>query len=263
MSAIQEAMQSDYYYSFGRIKALETKLIPKARMGELARARSVQEVLAHLEETEYTHYLSQARTIEDFEGELSEAVERAYALCGRISPETWVVEIFRIRREFECYKRDMRADRKLPEEIGRLIEGKNLFETDLTLDREMFSRILGMSKDEEIKTLIRKEIDLQNLLALERARENGEKFAAFIEGGNLPDEPLSETEYPSLLNAKTHAEREKSCRDFLLDEAKKLAAEKMASPAVVFAYLLEKEKEVSGLSAIIKSKVMGLDWVPT
>ncbi len=257
MSAIQEAVQSDYYYSFGRIKALETKLIPKARMEELTRAKSVQDVLSHLEETEYTHYLSQAKKIEDFEGEFSEAVERAYALCEKISPETWVVEIFRVRREFEKYKRDVRAGQKLSEDIGRLVEERNIFEADVALDREMFARILGMAKDGEIRTLINKEIDLQNLLASGRARENGEKFAAFIEGGLL-----SETEYPFLLNAKTHVEKENLCRYFLLNEAKKLAADQMASPAIVFAYLLEKEGEALRLSAIIKSKLMGLEEVP-
>lgn len=264
MSAVQEAAQSDYCYSFGRIKAIETKLIPKARMGELARARTVQEVLAHLEETEYTHHLSQARTIEDFEGELSDAVERAYALCEKISPEAWIVEIFRVRREFEGYKRDARAGRKPPGEIGRLVEGKNTFEADMTLDSDMFSRILGMANDEELKAIIRKEIDLQNLLALGRAKECGEKFEGFIGGGFLSNEEIQraeKSEYSFVLGAGAHAERERLCREFLLGEAKKLSMERMASAAVIFAYLLEKEKEVLELSAIIKAKIIGLEGV--
>jgi len=244
-------MQEDYYYSFGRIKALETKLIPRVRMEELARARSVQEVLAHLEETEYTHYLAQARTMEEFEREFLEAVERTYALCEKMVPEKWIVGILTVRKEFESYKQALRNRQPLPEELTRLVEGKDFFGADLALDREMFSRIVGMAKDADVSTLVRKEIDLCNSRSLVRAKENGEKFDAWIGGGLLSREELERGGMP--------AASEKEAMNLLLAEAKRLALEKMDSPMTVYSFLLEKETEALELSAIIKSKIMGLE----
>lgn len=94
-----------YAYPMGHSKARGTRLIPKKHMMEFAALEDLKALLKGLEDTDYGPFLTRARA----SGRYEEAIEKALSaelddMAKVLAEKRWVVEIFRIKYNFNNFK---------------------------------------------------------------------------------------------------------------------------------------------------------------
>ncbi|MCX7904282.1 MAG: V-type ATP synthase subunit C [Caloramator sp.] len=211
--------------SIARVKALETKMLDKAKFEALIEAKDFNEAVRMLQDTVYSNY-----DIRDFEVGLKKALEDLYSEMRKISPSKEVVDFLAARYDAHNIKTLIKAKfssfeyERLLYNIGTIpldslkfmikdenfrdlspilrscIEGaigeykanKNPQAIDITIDKGIIKymfEIAEKSKLEYLLKIIKIMIDMTNIKAFIRIRvqdRERELFRkVFIEGGNI------------------------------------------------------------------------------
>lgn len=87
-----------------RIRALETKLLDKAKIDKIIDSSSSEDALKILSETEYSNYMSKINRPEDYEILLSGELKRVYNLMYSLSPEKNIINIMALRYDYHNIK---------------------------------------------------------------------------------------------------------------------------------------------------------------
>ncbi|HYF83229.1 MAG TPA: V-type ATP synthase subunit C [Clostridia bacterium] len=96
--------ENKYLYSVTRIRALETKLLDKAKIERMIEARNADEIIKILNETEYGSSISEMKDIEDYETVLSKELSKTYELLREISPVPELTNLFSFRYDIQNLK---------------------------------------------------------------------------------------------------------------------------------------------------------------
>lgn len=87
-----------------RLKALETRLLDKAKFDRMIDASSAQEVLKVLQETEYANVMHSVKRAEDYEVILSSELKRVYQFIYNISPVKELVDVMATKYDYHNLK---------------------------------------------------------------------------------------------------------------------------------------------------------------
>lgn len=94
----------DYAQAVSRLRALETKLLDKAKFDRMIDSSSAEDALKILLESEYTSSSSSIKRGEDYELLLSEELKKLYALMYKVSPEPLLVDIMTLKYDYHNMK---------------------------------------------------------------------------------------------------------------------------------------------------------------
>lgn len=86
--------ENKYLYAVTRIRALETKLLDKAKIERMIEAKNAEEVIKVLYETDYAGSISEMNGIEDYETVLSKEVAKTYGIIREVTPTPELTDIF-------------------------------------------------------------------------------------------------------------------------------------------------------------------------
>jgi len=123
--------ENKYLYSVTRIRALETKLLDKAKIERMIEAKNAEEVIKVLNESEYGSSISEMKGIEDYESIISKELSKTYELLSEISPVPELTNLFLFRYDIQNLKTLLKSS-YLDEENDELlssigtISGQNL-----------------------------------------------------------------------------------------------------------------------------------------
>ena len=107
--------EKDYAYAVGRIRALETKLLPEILIDRLMNSAGVYEAMQVLVETDY----GVSGHENDYEIPIEEELVRVYQLLQQLAPEARVLEVFRFKWDLHNLKLLMAAGGlKKPSRLG-------------------------------------------------------------------------------------------------------------------------------------------------
>jgi V/A-type H+-transporting ATPase subunit C len=102
--------RSIYAYAYGRIKALETKLLDKSRIERMVSAGSAIEVIRILNETDYSLFIDDVEVaVDKFDVMLNKALKTMYEDIRRFSPEPELTDLFRVEHDFHNLKVVLKA----------------------------------------------------------------------------------------------------------------------------------------------------------
>ncbi|MGE5630232.1 MAG: V-type ATP synthase subunit C [Caulobacteraceae bacterium] len=96
--------ENKYLYSVTRVRALETKLLDKAKIERMVDAKNADEVIKILYETDYAGSISEMKGIEDYETVLSKELSKTYEVMREISPAPELTDIFLFRYDIHNLK---------------------------------------------------------------------------------------------------------------------------------------------------------------
>ena len=96
--------ENKYLYSVTRIRAMETKLLDKAKIERMIDARNADEIIKILSETEYGSSISEMKDIEDYETIISKELSKTYELLREISPVPELTNLFSLRYDIQNLK---------------------------------------------------------------------------------------------------------------------------------------------------------------
>jgi V/A-type H+-transporting ATPase subunit C len=100
-----------YGFAVGRVRVLETRLVPPSTYERLIDARSLAEQCRILTETLYGDYLETARSAEDVERGLDAALADLYtSFLGQANLPASFMAFFLVRRQFEDLKARLKAE---------------------------------------------------------------------------------------------------------------------------------------------------------
>lgn len=114
--------ENKYLYSVTRIRALETKLLDKAKIERMIEAKNAEEVIKILYETEYASSISEIKSAEDYETVLSKELSRTYELLKEISPVPELTNLYLLRYDIHNLKTLLKSS-YLGEENDELLSG--------------------------------------------------------------------------------------------------------------------------------------------
>lgn len=95
-------MTEQYAHAVGRVRAKEPRLLDKTKIDNMAEARSADEALKVLGETEYSDYLASLASIHEFDKALELELHRVYREMRQFAPE--LVGIFARRFDYHNLK---------------------------------------------------------------------------------------------------------------------------------------------------------------
>jgi V/A-type H+-transporting ATPase subunit C len=90
-----------YAYAVGRIRAMETRLLDRGKIDRMVEAKSAEEALKVLGESEYAEYLTDLGSVHQFEKILDAELRRIYLDLRKISPDTEIIGLF--ARKFDYH----------------------------------------------------------------------------------------------------------------------------------------------------------------
>ncbi|MEA4849354.1 MAG: V-type ATP synthase subunit C [Clostridiaceae bacterium] len=148
--------ENKYLYSVTRIRALETKLLDKAKIERMIEARNADEIIKILYETEYASSISEMKSIEDYESVLSKELSNTYKLLSEISPVPELTNLFQLRYDVHNLKTLLKSsyldeeNDELLSEIGTMpiqqlkgmVKDKNFSDLDPIM-RECIEEVVG------------------------------------------------------------------------------------------------------------------------
>ena len=148
--------ENKYLYSVTRIRALETKLLDKAKIERMIEARNADEIIKILYETEYANSISEMKSVEDYESVLSKELSNTYKLLSEISPVPELTNLFQLRYDIHNLKTLLKSsyldeeNDELLSEIGTIpvqqlkgmVKDKNFVDLDPVL-RKCVEEVVG------------------------------------------------------------------------------------------------------------------------
>jgi V/A-type H+/Na+-transporting ATPase subunit C len=121
------AKNERYAYAVGRIRAMETRLLDRAKIERMVEAKNADEALKVLGETEYGDYLAELESVHGYEDMLDKELRRVYLELRRISPEPELINIFALKFDyhnlkviFKAHKMGEKRDDLLAAEVGNI-----------------------------------------------------------------------------------------------------------------------------------------------
>lgn len=90
-----------YAYAVGRVRAMEAKLLDRGKIDRMVEAKSAEEALKVLGETEYAGYLTELGSVHDYERLLDSELSRVYLELRKISPAPELIAFF--ARKFDYH----------------------------------------------------------------------------------------------------------------------------------------------------------------
>lgn len=135
--------ENKYLYSVTRIRALETKLLDKAKIERMIEAKNTDEIIKILYETEYASSISEMKSIEDYESVLSKELLDTYKLLSEISPVPELTNLFQLRYDAHNLKTLLKSS-YLDEENDELLS---------EIGTIPIQRLKGMVKDKNFSDL--------------------------------------------------------------------------------------------------------------
>jgi len=109
-----------YAYAVGRIRAMETRLLDRGKIDRMVEARSAEEALKVLGESEYGEYLADLGSVHQFEKMLDAELRRIYVELRKISPEPDLINFFAKKFDYHNLKVLIKAN-KLAEKRDELL----------------------------------------------------------------------------------------------------------------------------------------------
>lgn len=109
-----------YAYAVGRIRAMETRLLDRGKIERMVEAKSAEEALKVLGESEYGEYLADLGSVHQFEKMLDAELRRIYLELRKISPDTELVGLFAKKFDYHNLKVLIKAN-KLGEKRDELL----------------------------------------------------------------------------------------------------------------------------------------------
>ncbi|MDD4503310.1 MAG: V-type ATP synthase subunit C [Clostridiaceae bacterium] len=114
--------ENKYLYSVTRVRALETKLLDKAKIERMIESKSADEIIKILYETEYASSISEMKDVEDYETVLSKELSKTYELLREISPVPELTSLFLLRYDIHNLKTLLKSS-YLGEENDEILSG--------------------------------------------------------------------------------------------------------------------------------------------
>jgi len=93
-----------YTYAVSRIRALENRLLDRNRIESMLEAKTHQDVLKILSETDYAEVISEMRDDYDYERALATERQNIVAMLKKISPEPDIINLLILRYDFHNLK---------------------------------------------------------------------------------------------------------------------------------------------------------------
>ena len=93
-----------YLYSVTRTRVLETKLLDRTKIERMVDAKSAEEVIKVLSETDYAGSVSEMDDIQEYEDVLAKEIVKTYAYIAQVSPEPELTNIFLYRYDVHNLK---------------------------------------------------------------------------------------------------------------------------------------------------------------
>lgn len=93
-----------YLYAVTRTRTIETKLLDSTKVERMVEAKSAEEVIKILGETEYANSMSEMKGPLDYETIISKEIENTYKYMGEILPEPELVNIFLLKYDIHNLK---------------------------------------------------------------------------------------------------------------------------------------------------------------
>lgn len=93
-----------YVQAVPRIRAIENKLLDRAKVERLVESNSAEEAFKILQETSYGSLMGNAKRPEDYEIILSEELKRLYSFMYEIAPEKELIDIMSIKYDYHNIK---------------------------------------------------------------------------------------------------------------------------------------------------------------
>ena len=211
---------SEYAYSFGRVRALETYLLDKLQFKRMAEAKTASEVIKILSEKGYA--IPEDADVPTIEKALQKELYDVYDLAQHISPQKTTTDLIQMKYDFHNAKVILKADihsrepvhflplgvvdieklkkafkeriKDLPAPLADAVEKARIAyeETgdtqmiDFVMDAEYLAAVLNNCEDPFLKEFFRFIIDLENIKTIIRCQRfdiDGEK--AYIKGGTI------------------------------------------------------------------------------
>lgn len=120
-----------YAYAVGRVRAMETRLLDRGKIDRMVEAKSAEEALKVLGETEYAEYLADLDGVHDYEKILDAELRRVYLELRKISPDPELIGLFarkfdyhNIKVLFKAAKLNEKRDELLVGEVGNIPVGE-------------------------------------------------------------------------------------------------------------------------------------------
>lgn len=132
-----------YLYSVTRTRTLETKLLDSSKVERMVEAKSAEDVIKILGETEYANAMAEMKHALDYETIISKEIENTYKYMREILPEPELVDIFLLKYDIHNLK--------------VLLKSSLLGEEDDYLLRDLgtipVNRLKEMIKEKDFRTL--------------------------------------------------------------------------------------------------------------
>lgn len=93
-----------YVQAVPRIRAIENKLLDRAKVERLVESNSAEEAFKILQETSYGSLMGNAKIPEDYEIVLSEELKRLYSFMYEVAPEKELIDIMAVKYDYHNIK---------------------------------------------------------------------------------------------------------------------------------------------------------------
>jgi V/A-type H+-transporting ATPase subunit C len=93
-----------YAQAVSRLRAIETKLLDRAKLDRMIDSSTTVESFKILGETEYGAHMVKAKKPEDYEIVLSEELKSLYSLMYNVSPEKKIIDLMSVRYDYHNIK---------------------------------------------------------------------------------------------------------------------------------------------------------------
>ncbi|GAA0179190.1 V-type ATP synthase subunit C [Clostridium sediminicola] len=171
-----------YAQAVSRLRAIETKLLDRAKLDRMIDSKSILEAFKLLQETEYGNHMAMAKRPEDYENLLSSELKSLYELMYKVSPKKAVVDIMSIRYDYHnikvlikgnALKKDL-SDLLIPvatipvKELKDIIENKDYYDLNPIMREaiEVAEDIYSKEKDPQKIDIILDTYMYKNMLSI-------------------------------------------------------------------------------------------------
>jgi len=94
----------NYAHAVSRLRAIETKLLDRAKIDRMIDSNSAEEVFKMLQETDFNTLMGNVKRPEDYEAILSEDLKRLYSLMYYVSPNKTLIDVMSLRYDYHNIK---------------------------------------------------------------------------------------------------------------------------------------------------------------
>ncbi len=157
--------ERNFAYAVGRIRALETKLIDRARIDRLSEASGLNEVISGLAESEYGPAIANLKNPIQFEAALNAELARVIKLVSDLADDAPELMVFVYRYDLQNLKLILKTENGKPNGLSSLGHWdpewlvQKLNENDLMELPESFRKAIYLSKEAFKATGDTQEID--------------------------------------------------------------------------------------------------------